>query len=108
MPNGYWNRILFVDLSARRVQIESLPESVYRETLGGYGLGVRVLTERMPAGADPLGPDNILGFLPGLPTAFTLPGRERGDPPQDAGPVAGVTLDMEAMAAGYFETLGGE
>jgi len=42
----------------------------------------------------------------GLPRVFPLPGRERGDPPQEIGPVAGVTLDMEAMAEGYFQLLG--
>lgn len=73
MPNGYWNRILFVDLSTGTVRVESLSEEVYRETWGGYGLGVHVLSERMPAGADPLGPDNILGFLPGLLTGSGAP-----------------------------------
>jgi len=42
----------------------------------------------------------------GLPAQFPLPGRERGDPPQTLGPVANRTLDMEAMAAGYFAALG--
>jgi aldehyde:ferredoxin oxidoreductase len=42
----------------------------------------------------------------GLPPQFDLPARERGEPPQTDGPVAGVTLDPQAMAAGYFETLG--
>lgn len=73
MPNGYWGRVLFVDLSTGTIQTEPLPESVYRDTLGGYGLGVHVLSERMPAGADPLGPDNILGLLPGLLTGSGAP-----------------------------------
>lgn len=42
----------------------------------------------------------------GLPACFPLPARERGEPPQASGPVAGVTLDTEAMAASYFATLG--
>lgn len=42
----------------------------------------------------------------GLPPQFTLPARERGDPPQSTGPVANRTLDMEAMAKAYFDTLG--
>jgi aldehyde:ferredoxin oxidoreductase len=42
----------------------------------------------------------------GLPKVFPLPGRERGDPPQEVGPVAGVTLDMEAMVEGYFKMMG--
>ncbi len=36
--------------------------------LSGLGLGAYILFNRIPAGADPLGPDNILGFLTGLLT----------------------------------------
>lgn len=68
MPNGYWGRILHVDLSTGRIDPEELPESVYRGYLGGYGLGAFVLYRRMPSGADALGKENILGFLPGLLT----------------------------------------
>lgn len=68
MPNGTWGKILHVDLSTRRIQVESPPEALYRNYLGGYGLGVRVLYDRIPAQADPLGPENILAFLPGLLT----------------------------------------
>jgi len=41
-----------------------------------------------------------------LPAAFDLPAREIGNPPQTVGPVAKVTLDMNAMTAGYFAALG--
>ena len=66
-------KILWVDLTARRSWEESLEERVYREFLGGYGLGVKVLFERMAAGVDPLGPANILGFVPGLLTGTGTP-----------------------------------
>jgi aldehyde:ferredoxin oxidoreductase len=42
----------------------------------------------------------------GLPAQFPLPGRERGDPPLLEGPLRGKTLDLQAMAESYFETLG--
>lgn len=73
MPNGYWGRILFVNLSTGQIEVETLPDAIYRRYLGGYGLGVRVLYERIPPGADPLGPDNILGFVPGLLTGSGAP-----------------------------------
>jgi aldehyde:ferredoxin oxidoreductase len=66
-------RVLWVDLTARRSWEESLPEDVYRAFLGGYGLGVRILYERMQHGVDPLGPANILGFVPGLLTGTGTP-----------------------------------
>ncbi|MCG2739869.1 MAG: aldehyde ferredoxin oxidoreductase family protein [Syntrophaceae bacterium] len=68
MPNGYWGKIIFVNLSTGQIEVEQPPEEVYRQYLGGYGLGVHYLYQRIPANADPLGPDNILAFLPGLLT----------------------------------------
>jgi aldehyde:ferredoxin oxidoreductase len=40
------------------------------------------------------------------PDQVTLPGRERGDPPLDVGPLSGITLDVEAMIRSYFATMG--
>ncbi|MCH8160520.1 MAG: aldehyde ferredoxin oxidoreductase family protein [Chloroflexi bacterium] len=65
-------KILNVDLTARKAEPEEIPEETYRKYLGGYGLGSRLLFDRIPAGADPLGPDNILGFFPGLLTGTPL------------------------------------
>jgi len=58
-------KILNVDLAAGTIQEEVLDEQLCRDYIGGYGIGARLLYERMPAGADPLGPDNILGILTG-------------------------------------------
>lgn len=41
---------------------------MYRQYLGGNGLGAALLYREIPPGADPLGAENILGFLPGLLT----------------------------------------
>jgi aldehyde:ferredoxin oxidoreductase len=73
MSKGYWGKILSVDLSSGKIEVESLPEEIYRHYLGGYGLGVRLLYERIPPGANPLGPDNVLAFLPGLLTGSNAP-----------------------------------
>ena len=68
MPNGFWGKVLHVNLSTREVRVENPPEEIYRRTLGGYGLGAHFLYERIPPHADPLGAENILAFLPGLLT----------------------------------------
>ena len=68
MPNGYWGKIIFVNLTTGQIEVEQPPEEIYRRYLGGYGLGVHYLYQRIPANADPLGPQNILAFLPGLLT----------------------------------------
>jgi len=73
MSYGFWGKVLWVDLTSGEIWEEELPESLYRRFFGGYGLGVAVLFQRMEAGADPLGPNNILGFLPGLLTGSNAP-----------------------------------
>ena len=40
------------------------------------------------------------------PPQVTLPGRERGEPPLAAGPLAGVRLETAAMSEAYFATMG--
>ncbi|KKK61868.1 hypothetical protein LCGC14_3010040, partial [marine sediment metagenome] len=65
-------KILNVDLSSGSVESESLPEDMYRRYIGGYGLGARLLFDRIPGGADALGPDNVLGLMPGLLTGTPL------------------------------------
>ena len=65
MTGGYAGRIGFVDLSTGEIKEEKLDEKLARDFIGGYGLGVRILFERQKAGIDPLGPENILGFIAG-------------------------------------------
>ena len=68
MPFGYWGRIIWINLSTGKIDAEEPPEETYRRYLGGYGLGVHFLYQRMQPGIEPLGKNNILGFLPGLLT----------------------------------------
>jgi len=68
MKNGSMGKVLWVDLGRKNIQEASIEETTYRRYLSGIGLAVRLLYDRIPAGADPLGPDNILGFVSGLLT----------------------------------------
>lgn len=65
---GYTGKILFVDLSSGEIRAEKVPDEVYENYLSGLGLGVHTLYQHIPAGADPLGPENMLGFVSGLLT----------------------------------------
>ncbi|MEE9309068.1 MAG: aldehyde ferredoxin oxidoreductase N-terminal domain-containing protein [Spirochaetia bacterium] len=58
--------MLSVDLNSTRCEVEAIPQRMYRQFLGGYGIGVALLLERMDPSCDPLGPENILGFAAGL------------------------------------------
>jgi aldehyde:ferredoxin oxidoreductase len=77
MPNGYWDRILHVDLSAGTTRTESLGEAFWRRHLGGRSLIAHYLLSEVPAGADPLGPDNVLVFAAGVLTGTPFPGAGR-------------------------------
>jgi len=65
MANGYTGKTLWVDLSTGAVEEEAVSEVLSREYFGGYGLGAKMLFDRQEAGVDPLGPDNVLGFVTG-------------------------------------------
>jgi len=73
MAGGYAGKVLVVNLTSGLTKEEPLPEEVYRSFIGGVGLGVRILYERMKPKVDPLGPDNFLGFVPGLLTGTPVP-----------------------------------
>ena len=77
MLGGYAGKILFVNLSKGSISEELLPERVCREFVGGYGLGIRVLYEKMKARVAPLGEENMLGIVTGVLTATSVPGSGR-------------------------------
>ena len=59
------SKLLRVDLSTRRSTIETIPESVIRDFVGGRGLGVYYLYKEVGPGVDPLGDKNKLIFVNG-------------------------------------------
>ncbi|HWT84070.1 MAG TPA: aldehyde ferredoxin oxidoreductase N-terminal domain-containing protein, partial [Candidatus Methylomirabilis sp.] len=63
---GFTGKILWVDLSRQTWREETVNEAVYQGYLSGVGLGAYMLYHRLPPGADPLGPQNILGFVAGV------------------------------------------
>jgi aldehyde:ferredoxin oxidoreductase len=66
--NGYTGKILNVNLTDGTCVAEHLPDEVYYNYLCGTGLASLLLYQRIPANADPLGPDNVLAFMSGLLT----------------------------------------
>ncbi|MHC1591098.1 MAG: aldehyde ferredoxin oxidoreductase family protein [Candidatus Helarchaeales archaeon] len=70
---GYHGKILWVDLSKNEIKEETPDDEIYQKYLGGYGLGVYYIYNRIKPKCNPLGPDNILGFCPGLLTGTVAP-----------------------------------
>ncbi|WP_091461743.1 aldehyde ferredoxin oxidoreductase family protein [Acetomicrobium thermoterrenum] len=71
---GYNGRVLHVDLSAERIEVENVSDEFYRTYMGGSGLIGYYLLKMMKPGIDPLGPDNVLVFAPGALTGAPLGG----------------------------------
>ncbi len=70
---GYMGKFLWVDLQNGNMQEETPNEGMLRDFIGGYGMGCRVLYDRMKPHVDPLGPENILGITTGPLTGTLAP-----------------------------------
>jgi len=62
---GFFNKLLDIDLDTKSAQVVELPDKVLAETLGGKGLAIKLLLAQNPPGVEPLSPDNRLIFATG-------------------------------------------
>jgi aldehyde:ferredoxin oxidoreductase len=58
-------KLLWVNLSTGDIKEETPEESLFKDFIGGYGVGARILYSRQKGGVDPLGPENTLGLVTG-------------------------------------------
>lgn len=68
---------LVIDLNTRQIVRENISEQEFHKYLGGRGLNVAILHERLPIGTKPLEPENILCFGTGLFTGTSVPSSGR-------------------------------
>jgi aldehyde:ferredoxin oxidoreductase len=96
MPNGYWGRILRVDLTTGEVSVDEHDAKFYRGYLGGRGIVAHYLLKEVPPECDPLGEENILVFAASVLTGTAIPGAGRNS--------AGA---KSPLTGGYGEAEGG-
>ena len=77
MPLGYNGKILHVDLTAGTTSVEEPSWVFYRTYWGGGLLALKYLVSEIPAGCDPLGPENVLILAPSVITGAPYPGLSR-------------------------------
>src|SRR2546426_5033324 len=70
-------KLLHIDLAARQTRVEEVPENILRRHLGGGAMTAWLLLRDMPAGVDPLGPDNVLVFMTSVINGLSLSGTNR-------------------------------
>jgi len=73
MSYGYTGNILHVDLSIKKHWIEYPPETFYRTYWGGRALALYYMLNQIKPHTDPLSPDNLLIFAPGVITGVPAP-----------------------------------
>lgn len=74
---GFFGKLLRINLKDKSYTAEEIPEQTLRRYLGGKGLGSHLLLNNVPAGTDPLAPENRLIFTTGPATATIVPGSSR-------------------------------
>ena len=69
--------VFHVHLTRGTIETKTLPEDVYRKHPGGSSLAAYLLMQAIPAGADPLGPDNVLVMAVSPLTGLAISGQSR-------------------------------
>ncbi len=95
-----WNgKGLEVDLGTGEIKHVPVDSDMLRHYLGGRGLGVKLMWDRVPALTDPLSPQNILVFAAGPLTGTRVPASGRHAVVSKS-PLTGTIFD--GNAGGFF------
>ncbi len=77
LMNGFFNRLLIINLSDRAFKYENIPDPVLAKTLGGKGLGIHLLMQHNLSGVDAFSPDNVFIITTGPITGTRMWGQSR-------------------------------
>jgi len=75
--DGFHNKVLHIDISQRSFEEEIIEDEVYRELLGGKGLGTHLLLNNTKAGINPFSAENVIIFATGPVTDTKVLGSSR-------------------------------
>lgn len=99
MANGYWGKILRVNLTEGTIKVETPPDNWYRTYWGGRAMIAYFLLREVGPDVDPLGPDNKFILAPGVLTGTPFAGSGRNS----FGAVSPLTGAYgEGEAGGFF------
>jgi aldehyde:ferredoxin oxidoreductase len=74
---GYRGKLLRVDLTEQRVEIEDLDPKLLKKYVGGVGIEAKILYQETTPSTDPLGPENVLMAVTGPYTGTAVPSSSR-------------------------------
>ncbi|RQG89665.1 aldehyde ferredoxin oxidoreductase family protein [Natrarchaeobius chitinivorans] len=95
------DKLLRVNLTEKRLEVETVPQEYRDRFIAGKGLGAALLLEEVEAGTDPLSSDNTLYFTFGPLTGFA-PGTSRYAAVTKS-PLTGTYVD--SYSGGHFPTM---
>jgi aldehyde:ferredoxin oxidoreductase len=96
---GYVGKILHVDLTQGKLEVETPPEAFYRKYLGGSAMGLYYILHEMQAGVDALSPENVLTLMISPTTGAPISGQSRINANAKS-PISGGIGDSQG--GGYF------
>src|SRR5512136_774756 len=99
MHYGYRGKILHVDLSHQKIDVEEKEDTFFRTYLGGRGIGYHYMLREVPPRIDPFSPENILVLATGVMTGAPLAASCRFSAIGKS-PLTGTAGESEA--AGFF------
>ncbi|MBN1660912.1 MAG: aldehyde ferredoxin oxidoreductase family protein [Anaerolineae bacterium] len=77
MIGGVHGKIVHVDLTTGEMHAEHPPDEFYRLLVGGRAVAAYLLLRDLPPEVEPLAPDNLLLFVPGIMQGTSFPGAGR-------------------------------
>jgi len=98
MKNGYWQKMLRVDLTSRKSTVEPIEEKDLKDFIGGAGLGAEILQRELPEKIDPYDPRNLIIFATGPFQGPAVPGGAKFSI-VGISPLTGTFADTAAGAA---------
>jgi len=74
---GYQGKLLRVDLTRQRTEVEDLDRRLLEKYVGGVGIEAKILYEETTPATEPLGPENVLMAVTGPYTGTSVPASSR-------------------------------
>jgi len=77
MAHGYNGKVLHVNLTSGKMNVEEPSDAFYRKYMGGSAMAMHYILKEMPPGVDPLEPENVLVLALSVLTGSPVSGQSR-------------------------------
>lgn len=77
MLNGYYGKIIRIDLTTKEIKKEVLSEEVCKMFLGGSGISAKIIADEVDSSVNPLSPNNKMVFATGPMNMINIAGAGR-------------------------------